>query len=64
MQTYVKLLLAIGLVCSGIAVADVPVKEDIPKHPDELEFPALEYELPPAAQFRHVLANGLTVYIA
>lgn len=36
----------------------------IPAHPDKLEFPPLEYQVPPAAQFREVLSNGMVVFIA
>ena len=44
----------------GVASAERP----IPAHPSKVEYPALKYELPPAAQFRSVLSNGLVVYIA
>jgi predicted Zn-dependent peptidase len=43
------------------ARADKPV---VPPHPSEIQFPTLNYKIPPAAQFREVLPNGLVVYIA
>lgn len=44
----------------AVATAETP----IPPHPDKIAFPMLNYELPPASQFRSVLSNGLVVYIA
>ncbi|MEK6677350.1 MAG: pitrilysin family protein [Planctomycetota bacterium] len=38
--------------------------EDIPKHPTEIQFPPLDYKLPPASQFRQTLSNGMIVYVA
>ena len=44
--------------------ADAAEAKPIVAHPDELGFPPLVYEVPPAEQFRAVLPNGLVVYIA
>ena len=35
----------------------------IPAHPSELIFPTLEYTLPKAADHRHVLPNGVVVFV-
>ena len=35
----------------------------IPAHPRELIFPTLEYTLPKAADHRHVLPNGVVVFV-
>jgi zinc protease len=50
--------------CAATAVADKPSAPPIVDHPDKLVFPPLDYKLPPAAQFREVLPNGMVVYIA
>jgi len=52
----------VGLVtCAAVAAyAD----ERVPAHPNDLKYPALNFELPPASQFREVLSNGMVVYIA
>ncbi len=44
----------------AIALADKPM----PAHPNDLQYPKLEYKIPPASQFREVLSNGVVVYIA
>jgi len=53
-------VLASTAVMGGIATAETP----IPPHPSKIDYPSLNYELPPASQFRSVLSNGLVVYIA
>ena len=35
----------------------------IPQHPRELSFPALNYDPPAASDHRHVLSNGVAVYV-
>ena len=35
----------------------------IPAHPNELVFPTLEYTLPKATDHRHVLSNGVVVFV-
>ena len=66
MQTYLKCALLIGLAVgfSSTVPGEVPVARDLPAHPDELVYPPLDYQIPPAAQFREVLSNGMVVYIA
>ncbi len=46
--------------CGVVTWAGTPV----PPHPDQIQYPPLTYELPPASQFKTVLSNGLVVYIA
>ncbi|MFA7329927.1 MAG: pitrilysin family protein [Candidatus Delongbacteria bacterium] len=36
---------------------------DLPAHPDQIQFPPLTYEPPQAAAHRHVLKNGVTVFV-
>lgn len=38
--------------------------QDIPSHPREIEFEALEFMPPEADEFRHELSNGVPVYMA
>jgi predicted Zn-dependent peptidase len=49
---------ALGL--GGMAHAQA----DLPAHPDELTFPALSFEPPRAADFRHELTSGVPVFLA
>ena len=57
-----KFLLAGCLCLPGLPVlADSP---NVPKHPSELQYPELKFELPPANELREVLSNGIVVYIA
>jgi predicted Zn-dependent peptidase len=49
-----------GTVFSG-AMASA---QDIPSHPREIEFEALEFMPPEADEFRHELSNGVPVYMA
>ncbi len=37
---------------------------DIPPHPDEIVFSPLAFEPPEAGDFRHILSNGVPVYLA
>lgn len=39
-------------------------QKPVPAHPQDITYPPLDYQVPPATQFRHVLSNGMTVYIA
>ena len=66
MQTCLKCALLIGLAVGfgSTAAAEVPVAKNLPAHPDKLVYPPLDYQIPPAAQFREVLSNGMVVYIA
>ncbi len=45
--------------CVGIAFAD-----EIPSHPEKLEFPELNYEPPMPDQYRHQLDCGASAYLA
>ncbi len=49
------LLLALGSLAAG---------QEIPAHPDELSFEPIVFEPPEAADHRHVLKNGMVVFIA
>ena len=49
------LLLALGSLAAG---------QEIPAHPDELSFEPIVFEPPKAADHRHVLNNGMVVFIA
>ncbi len=51
---------AIVMVAAALARADKPV----PAHPNDLQYPKLDYKIPPASQFREVLSTGMVVYIA
>lgn len=58
----VRSVFALGLLLlAPLARAEAP---PIAAHPSELKYPVLNYELPPASQFREVLSNGIVVYIA
>ncbi len=61
MRNHHKMLSGIVLLA---AAATVYAEAPIPAHPSELKYPLLEYKIPPAAQFREVLSNGMVVYIA
>lgn len=37
--------------------------DDLPKHPDELEFAPLDFQVPDASELRHELANGTAAYV-
>jgi zinc protease len=55
------------IVALGLAVGTTPVLAGIPAHPDEITFPALEFEPPNAADYRHTLdtpAGAVPVYLA
>ncbi len=44
--------------------APAQVPQEIPAHPDELTFEPIVFEPPSAAEHRHVLKNGMVVFIA
>src|SRR5262245_38360377 len=50
------LALALGARCPAVA--------DIPPHPDQIQFAALNFQPPDAAKYRHTLSNGVVVYLA
>ena len=53
------LLLAASLAVPALCGATTT----IPKHPNELKFPPLKYDAPNREQVRHVLSNGVPVYV-
>ena len=60
-------LAAILVLVPALAHAQaLPVAEtaDIPARPEELAFGELEFDVPDGDRFRHVLSNGVPVYIA
>ena len=47
-----------------VLLASVAGASDIPKRPEELEYPSLTYAAPDAAAFAIKLANGVPAYVA
>jgi len=62
MRTTINLLLGVGLIVGAAQTVDA--QEPVPAHPNDLTYPPLNYELPPASQFRETLSNGMVVFIA
>src|SRR3990170_3746603 len=62
MRTKLTAICGIGWVV--LAVALVQAEKPIPAHPNDLQYPKLDYKIPPASQFREVLSNCMLVYIA
>lgn len=56
MTTFTKTLAALGLLAFSVSA-------QIPGHPDELSYPALDFTPPAGEEYRHELANGVPVYI-
>lgn len=58
-----------GLVLTWVfligGAAGLPAAQDgdIPEHPQQLEFPPLEYDPPQRAEYRHVLRHGVVAYL-
>lgn len=52
-----KRILLTMFICGIVSAAD-----SIPKHPRDLRFPARNFSAPRAADFRHPLSNGATVF--
>ena len=46
----------------ALAASPAPAQE-IPAHPDELTFEPIVFEPPKAADHRHVLKNGMVVFM-
>ena len=44
--------------------AAAPAVAEIPPRPEQIDFPPLAFEPPDAADYRHVLSNGVPVYLA
>ena len=51
----------LALILLALAVADVAGQT--PEHPDQIRFPALDFEPPAGADYRHELPSGVPVYI-
>ncbi|MFH1110162.1 MAG: pitrilysin family protein [Planctomycetota bacterium] len=62
MRTKLSVICGIGWI--AVAAALVQADKPIPAHPSELQYPKLDYKIPPASKFREVLSNGMVVYIA
>ncbi len=62
-MNYLKSTIVVML---AFCVTATTVNADAPlaAHPKDLKFPELNYQVPPAAEFREVLSNGIVVYIA
>ncbi len=56
-----RLALAAG-VAAGLPAS--PLLADIPPRPEQVKFKELEFSPPKAADYRHVLSNGVVVYLA
>lgn len=59
-----KINIICGIACVVFAAELVRADKPIPVHPNDLQYPKLEYKIPTASQFREVLSNGMAVYIA
>jgi len=62
MRTMLNLIC--GIACVAVSTSLVRADKPVPAHPNDLQYPKLEYKIPPASQFREVLSNGVVVYIA
>ncbi len=62
MRTFRPTLIAVAVI--GAVAASLLAGPSIPAHPKDLEYPPLDFKVPPADQFREVLSNGMVVYIA
>ena len=56
MKTITKTLAALALLA-------VTTSAQIPSHPDELRYPALDFNPPAGTEYRHLLSNGVPVYV-
>ena len=50
-------------VAGAFAQVAVTAAPDIPRHPTELQFGDLEFQVPDGNQYRHTLSNGVVVFI-
>ena len=57
------LVAAVAICIPGLAPARAAGRE-IPPRPEKLSFPKLTFEVPEAEGYRHVLGNGVVVYVA
>ncbi|MHC4064791.1 MAG: M16 family metallopeptidase [Planctomycetota bacterium] len=59
-----KVQMLLGMALAGLAAVVAGCTGGlIPAHPEQISFPPLDYQVPPASQFREVLSNGMVVYI-
>jgi predicted Zn-dependent peptidase len=56
-------LSALTLVVAGAALAVPGGAQQLPRHPRELKYPPLAFEVPRAEEHRHVLSSGVVVYV-
>jgi predicted Zn-dependent peptidase len=56
------LLSGLLLLTAAPSIGAVP-NDDIPAHPDELKYPALDFEIPRGEELRHELGNGVIAYV-
>ncbi|GAB4373846.1 MAG: pitrilysin family protein [Acidobacteriota bacterium] len=63
MRVLAAALAALGLVL-GAGTAIAATGEKIPPRPEQLRYPKLAFDVPEADGFRHVLSNGVVVYVA
>ncbi|HCT44042.1 MAG TPA: hypothetical protein DF699_02370, partial [Phycisphaerales bacterium] len=56
----------INITCAAFVVAGSTMSyaDDLPAHPREIQFDALEFVPPNADEFRYELSNGVPVYMA
>lgn len=64
MRSKLITIVSVGLVLSAGTALRADGPGSIPAHPDELKYPALDYTMPPATEFREVLSSGVVAYIA
>ena len=57
-------VLALAVAAAIIPSASSIAQPTIPAHPNQISYPELNYQLPPASEFREVLSSGMVVYIA
>lgn len=48
----------------ALASATLAAPDDLPARPEKIDFAALKFEPPKASEYRHVLSNGVPVYLA
>ncbi|RMF21190.1 MAG: insulinase family protein, partial [Deltaproteobacteria bacterium] len=58
-----RVLLALGIAAGLVAGAEPAKTAAIPDRPEQLHYPPLRFEVPDAAAYRHVLSNGVPVYV-
>jgi zinc protease len=49
---------------ASVIATDAVVRADIPPRPEEIIFAPLDFEPPPASQYRRTLSNGVVVFLA